>query len=147
MEFIEYTFPELEEVKAFDSTQKQTLVEELTEMANYQQEMLKIMLEQKVFEAYDKFKPAIEKVIIDPAYQYNDEGYRLENAMVWVDNWTDPCYQDDNISKFQQYLDESLVDISPLMKHVIELDVATLISQYGPKKDLKSSNKSQRYNL
>lgn len=133
MEFIEYAFPELKEVQGFDKTQQQTLIQELAEMSDYKDQLLTILLEHKVYEALDTYKPDAKKIIVHPSYTYDNEGYKPENAMVWVNDFVDPSTQVSKESRFQIALDRSLDELAPMLKDVAEFDVLELKAKYEPK--------------
>jgi hypothetical protein len=133
MEFIEYAFPELEDVKVFDKQQQQTLIEEIAEMSDYKDQVLTILLEQKVYEALEIFKIDSKKVIVHPSYTYDNQGYKPQNAMVWVNDFVDPFGNGTKEAKFQTALDKSLDDLAPMLKNVAEFDVLELKAKYGPK--------------
>lgn len=133
MEFIEYAFPELEEVQVFDKTQQQILIEEIATMSDYKDQVLTILLEQKIYEALDNYKPNAQKVIVHPSYTYDNQGYKPQNAMVWINDFVDSSGQSSKEAKFQSSLDKSLNQLAPMMKNVAEFDVLELKAKYGPK--------------
>lgn len=133
MEFIEYAFPELEEVQVFDKKQQQTLIEEIAEMSDYKNKVLTILVEQKVYAALDSFNIDANKVIVHPSYTYDNKGYKPENAMIWINNFVDPSDKGGKEAKFQVALDKSLDELAPMIKSVAEFDVLELKAKYGPK--------------
>ena len=151
MKYIEYTFPELDQVQSMNTDEQQVLVDEIRVLHYYQEQVVQTLLEKKVFALYEKFQPNIEKVIIDPRYindEKNEESYFSQNAMVWVDEWVDPCKENNEACKFQRALDLALENMVPLMKHVVEIDVEGLINKYGIKEEKEDKpQKTRSYQL
>jgi len=130
MEYIEYAFPELEDVEGMTRSEQGTLIQELSTMHDYQKQVTEILLEQKVLQALEMYQPDIHQVIVHPACVKEEEGYQFKNAMVWVNDWEDPSNQRNSKSRFQAGLDESLKDLAPMMKDIIDFNVPQLVAKY-----------------
>lgn len=136
MKFVEYSFPELEDAARFNKEDNATLIDEIANLTIYKNDLLQVLLEKKVLEIYEKhakYIPHVEKVIVDANYEYNDEGYQLKNAMIWINNWEDPSMGSNypNATEFQKDLDLSLEQLSPLLTRASEMNIHELVDKFA----------------
>ena len=141
------------DIQNMSPAQELDVLAQISEEQTKLQAILTAFVEKKVADCIGKYNPGpdLHTIIIDANYEYNDEGYSPTNVMVWLNNYNESYYDDEQFSRFQEKVDKSLESVADMIHGSFEFDVETVKAKYGieeAKKAKKTVGKiGKRYNL
>lgn len=108
-----------------------------------QQKQIELLVSKLVHNAIKVTQVKVTIVYIDPEYEYNDEGYRQNNIMVYFKNCEDYFDDDEPEGKLQTLIDDNMETLATMLKKAVSFEVSDLEAQFGPIYNTPAKKKSK----